>query len=659
MTHPLDPGVTPVFNPSGTFGAALSGGTASVGNFLPTDGVFKVRVNLKATKNGVLQVAVGSAGCLWIGMDANGKLQASMGSTDLTQNILIDAVDKEVVLSRSGPGAGETKLFCDGALVNAQSSNGLAFNNPIEFRTFASGAYGYSGQIDEVAFSSVPQTAAYTPTGAPTPDNEAGLLALYHFNGNLDDSAGVVSDTTAPTLSTAEVTNAAPTKMLLTFSETLKNSIPAVGAFTPSGGKTVTAVGTPIGATIELTLSAAYVAGDTITLGYTKPGADPRVQDPTGNATNSFSGFAVTNNVGVAPLYSRVDGTDPVTGQAYMILVPSTGSAHPYNSSNPTPVIIYAHGMGEDQTGLLADSLKSTCVSALLNAGYILAGTNAHGMNWGVQSAVDDYANLDRVLRAAYNVKGVGMWSQSMGGHAGLLAIAQNKVRGIVGWLGTYPSCNLAAVRAMGVYASSIDSAFNITGAAGGTYAQRTYGNEPLFIPAVGYKHIPMRIYASPGDTVIPKADATDLLQALVTGTARSNVTVVCSGQHGDPSHFVPSEYVAFFDACFSDPVPTAGALAALAAPTTTRTVSVTLQSFAGANRANLSGLKWNWRDSFFGPILSSGTAGTTNGAGVFTASVQTTHASGAAGWLEITDSDGTLTQNPVARIYAAPAAAV
>lgn len=244
-----------------------------------------------------------------------------------------------------------------------------------------------------------------------------------------------------------------------------------------------------------------------------------------------------------------------------MVLVPNGTAVAPYNSAVPTGVIIYAHGVGEDQTGLVTDALKAGCMTALIDAGYIMAGTNASGDNFGSQSACNNYVALAAYLRATYNVSYIAIWSQSMGGLAGLMAIAQNNIAGIVGWLGTYPLCSLnAAYTGSGGtnFSSSVNAAFGITGTAPNTYGQLTNYHDPLLRPQAAYRNIPMRYYASWGDTAVGKTQNTDAFSAMIGASARENTVVVCTGNHGDPSHFVPSEYVAFFGRCFASVIATA-----------------------------------------------------------------------------------------------------
>ena len=160
-------------------------------------------------------------------------------------------------------------------------------------------------------------------------------------------------------------------------------------------------------------------------------------------ATDGADSASFTGSGGVVYLYDRTDDTEDITGAAIMVLSPNANATNPYNAGTPTGVIIYVHGSGEDEEALLTDTLKEDCVDALLNAGYILAGANDGG--WGTDASISVYAGLAKWVRENYNVSNIALWSQSMGGLSGLLSISRNRIKGVVGWLGTYPICSLAA----------------------------------------------------------------------------------------------------------------------------------------------------------------------------------------------------------------------
>ena len=464
------------------------------------------------------------------------------------------------------------------------------------------------------------------------------------------DGAHAISITTAPALTavgspiTYTTTTSAATAVTLTGptsgSVGAASSNFTVGA---NGAITGSVVITPSsgggGGTFSPTSVTINTGAPTGTFTYTAATAGAKTISVTnsGALTNPAN---ITYTAAAAALYTRVDAVEPLTGSAIMVLIPSGASSNPYNSANPTKTIIYCHGAGETAGALLADSLKLGCVNALLDAGYILADCSAGGSVWGIQSSVDPYAGLDSYLRANYNVSGIGVWSQSMGGLAGLHVIEQTKVTGIVGWLGTYPVCNLANLYSLGTYTSAIASSYGI-GAGTATYANMTYGMDPVLRSAKAFRDTPMRFYSSRSDTVVPGLNNAEVLQATVASTRREAVLVQCTGNHGDPSHFIPAEYLAFFNRCFA---------------TTTRTVSLTLTTDGTTPAASLTGLNWAvYEQALPGAHLApiaKGASGTTNASGVFTTSFSALVTVGAVVWLVVTNSDGTTTQSPAAKAF-------
>ena len=103
-----------------------------------------------------------------------------------------------------------------------------------------------------------------------------------------------IPDVTSPFLQSV-ATDETGALISLTYNETLDNSsIPAAGDFTFSPSRTIS-VFSVAGSVVTLSVSTAFMAGETITLDYTV-GTNP-IQDLAGNDAASFSGEAVTNNV--------------------------------------------------------------------------------------------------------------------------------------------------------------------------------------------------------------------------------------------------------------------------------------------------------------------------------------------------------------------------
>lgn len=248
--------------------------------------------------------------------------------------------------------------------------------------------------------------------------------------------------------------------------------------------------------------------------------------------------------------YNKVEATD-VNGQAMMVMVPNTNGTNPLDVRLQPKVIVYNRGMSETQDALIDDSLKSAVVSALIDEGYILCGSNANGNNFGNAASLASYKNLYDYVKLKFNPSGFAVWGQSMGGFSAA-NIINNSIFPCKGALFTYPMLNLLYEHTSGGYISSIDTAYGITGTSPNTYAEKTSGKDPCIYGGSSYSGIRMRFYASSSDTAVSKSNNTDTFAAIVGSYVPESTVVVCSGDHGDSSHFVPSEYVSFFGRCFS-----------------------------------------------------------------------------------------------------------
>lgn len=152
--------------------------------------------------------------------------------------------------------------------------------------------------------------ATFTHTAAA-----AGIRTITTTNnGGLSNPAGVAYtaqtvDNIAPVFVSAQVANANPNIILVTFSEPLAASLPPAGAHVLSGGRTASATSIS-GSVMSVTVNTPYAFGDTVTYGYTQPGADPRIKDAANNATDTFAAQPVANNVAyVRPAFPTASTT--------------------------------------------------------------------------------------------------------------------------------------------------------------------------------------------------------------------------------------------------------------------------------------------------------------------------------------------------------------
>lgn len=245
-----------------------------------------------------------------------------------------------------------------------------------------------------------------------------------------------------------------------------------------------------------------------------------------------------------------------------------------YDSRKPSPIIIYCHGQGDTEDHILPATRPTAVgpvIKALVDAGYLVVASDFAGpINWGYPAAVAAFEDLYRHLRDKWPLAPIGVLANSMGSTVSLNTIARRKVPGITCWYGIQPACNLAAAYA-GAFTSVIKTAYGIA-ADGSDYAAKTAGYDPMTREGWEFRGLPMRVVASPADTAVPKAQHADVLVAKVQPYAQAISMLVVSGGHSDPSHFVPSDALAFFNEWMPAPIPPSATLPPVPLPPVTIT---------------------------------------------------------------------------------------
>ena len=221
--------------------------------------------------------------------------------------------------------------------------------------------------------------------------------------------------------------------------------------------------------------------------------------------------------------------------------------------------IIYCSGTGENAESFWTAGDKAGVEAALDAAGYHVAGIEAHGDNWGNDAGVADYVALYEFLLSDYAITGgVGILAQSMGGLPGLNVIAGGQTL-INAYAGIYPACNLLAAWE-GSFTAPIRSAYGIA-LDGSDYATLTDGSDPVLHAPTLFTGCSFRFYASYDDTLVPRADHSDVMADVLRSSALGLAVVPCTGNHGDASHFQPADLVTFFDRHISPEGPMATGL--------------------------------------------------------------------------------------------------
>ena len=175
-----------------------------------------------------------------------------------------------------------------------------------------------------IASSDLPKTVTKAELDAdklvydPPGDAVGAGFATFNFkvNDGRDDSASSYTmtidvtsgDTTAPTVSAAQVTAAAPKELVITFDEALDTaSVPAASAFAVkvdgSAGPAVSSVAIDGDDATMLKLGLGVTLTDddsNVTVDYTKPASNP-LRDTAQNEVATFTGQSVTNNAPACP----------------------------------------------------------------------------------------------------------------------------------------------------------------------------------------------------------------------------------------------------------------------------------------------------------------------------------------------------------------------
>ncbi len=146
------------------------------------------------------------------------------------------------------------------------------------------------GDAVTIAYKKPASNPLQTPAGA-----QAASFPAQQVTNNVSPPA--------PVFAGASVENATPSQIGISYNLSLANIIPAASAFTVmvnSSQRTVNSV-TVSGTKVLLTLSGAIASGNTVTVAYAKPSANP-LQTPAGGQAASFSAQTVKNNVAAVPV---------------------------------------------------------------------------------------------------------------------------------------------------------------------------------------------------------------------------------------------------------------------------------------------------------------------------------------------------------------------
>jgi hypothetical protein len=264
------------------------------------------------------------------------------------------------------------------------------------------------------------------------------------------------------------------------------------------------------------------------------------------------------------PAHMRVYGVPVPTSDFDRVVTPLAGSIssqawslHVPIGPGPRGLVIWCHGRGgaaTDYTG----SIRAATATALLDAGYMVGGTAAHGDNFGNDASLADIKAFYDMVHAAYPVSDVIMWGESMGALDALLISAGVKsvptVRGAMIFSGVCSLANAYAGIGDVGFTAQINTAFGITGSSPNTYAELTAGYDPALRTTSDYASKRFRFTGSASDSTATKASHMDVMTAAISGVTAECVSVTSTGGHSDASQYADtSAILAFVARCVAD----------------------------------------------------------------------------------------------------------
>lgn len=226
------------------------------------------------------------------------------------------------------------------------------------------------------------------------------------------------------------------------------------------------------------------------------------------------------------------------TGNNYLLRIP----ARPLY---PMRIVFACHGFGSNSTEAgLTSTLYRPTWEALEAAGFCVLvhdmgwAANSNRDLWGNDSACANITNTYTLLRSLWDIHPrVYLWGTSMGGGAAATLIAKG-LPVSAAYL-AQPVLDLEWAAAQAAFTASLATAYATT--------EARDANDPMKQAASAFGGVPLLVTASPSDTSVTKADNADAFLAKVG--AGQMTLLAATGNHNDPSHFLPSETVSHFQA--------------------------------------------------------------------------------------------------------------
>lgn len=200
-----------------------------------------------------------------------------------------------------------------------------------------------------------------------------------------------------------------------------------------------------------------------------------------------------------------------------------------YDPSVPTPLVMLLHNSGGSANNLYTDVRSKAFLTALSNAGYIIASADSSGSSWANNVSRAQYVDLYEYVRDRYAVSGVVFVGVSMGGTQALNMLARPEIPNVLAYVGIAAVASLRNLWTHG-YSTQIREAFGIA-PDGSDFDSKTAGFRPEDRQGWEFRGVPIMLIHSPDDKTCLMSEA-EALAAKATPYSPQVKLIRSSGAH-------------------------------------------------------------------------------------------------------------------------------
>lgn len=203
--------------------------------------------------------------------------------------------------------------------------------------------------------------------------------------------------------------------------------------------------------------------------------------------------------------------------------------------ATPRAVVVFFHGLDNQESSLIADEPHKELTDKLVNAGFAVVASKAGGNAYGNPASQRNYRELAKQAVEHYRVENVFLLAESMGAIAAANLLASGDPPKVLGLAAISPVLNLADPPSE--HREAIASSFP---------AESIEEVDPISLPAREFQGKKMRIYATPEDSLV-LTDVNALAFQARFGSVADISTVSCTGPHLDRSCIQGDDIVKWF----------------------------------------------------------------------------------------------------------------